>query len=506
VAKLLIFRGEALLDERELTEKTLRIGRSAQNDLVLEDPGKGVSREHAEIRFEDGCYVLVDRESQNGIWVSGTRVPSVVLDPDVSAAVGPYRLMLKAPVPVPVGQAAGPDTAPYLPPPPDPSAAPLVLDDVAPPPKKTPTPPPAPPPPARGVPVRPPQQGHHWYADPRVLGGAVAVVLIAVSAVVWYKVMHKPAPAVWDPAVAQALVASGKCQEALETQINPALRNDPNNRQALALRDGCNPPAPPPPSDATSSIPPAPTAADRLNEAETLLAANIATDCQRALDTINAVLAEDANNARAKDLSSKASVCINPPPRQSQTPSGDKPAVAISPAQGGLEVIQGETDKAYKARIDAMKKRYDDAVAVLASQKYVQAMRLLDEIVSDVPSGYRELAKLRGEARAAIKAEARSILDAAQAADKANEFDAAINGYRRAHDMDPSIQVDAQIQRLNGRKLEIGTDRCNKGKMEYAFGNGAGAIPLLQDAVKLLPPSDPCYGEARRLLQQLLGK
>ena len=52
MAKLLIYRGESLLDERELTEQTLKIGRGAQNDIVLEDPGKGVSREHAELRFE----------------------------------------------------------------------------------------------------------------------------------------------------------------------------------------------------------------------------------------------------------------------------------------------------------------------------------------------------------------------------------------------------------------------------------------------------------------------
>jgi hypothetical protein len=33
MAKLLIFRGEAQLDARELTEKTLRIGRGTQNDI-----------------------------------------------------------------------------------------------------------------------------------------------------------------------------------------------------------------------------------------------------------------------------------------------------------------------------------------------------------------------------------------------------------------------------------------------------------------------------------------
>src|SRR5688572_31487320 len=93
--KLLIFRGETLIDERDLAEQTVRIGRSPQNDIVLEDPGKGVSRNHAEIRFEGGRYTLFDHESQNGIWVSGARVRSVVLEPDVVATLGPFRLTLK---------------------------------------------------------------------------------------------------------------------------------------------------------------------------------------------------------------------------------------------------------------------------------------------------------------------------------------------------------------------------------------------------------------------------
>ena len=36
MAKLLIFRGESLLDERELTERTVRICRASQNDIVLD--------------------------------------------------------------------------------------------------------------------------------------------------------------------------------------------------------------------------------------------------------------------------------------------------------------------------------------------------------------------------------------------------------------------------------------------------------------------------------------
>ena len=77
------FAAKRWIVRSKLGRETFRIGRSEQNDLVLEDPGKAVSRNHAEIRYEGGRYVLADLESQNGIWVAGTRVPFVVLDPKI---------------------------------------------------------------------------------------------------------------------------------------------------------------------------------------------------------------------------------------------------------------------------------------------------------------------------------------------------------------------------------------------------------------------------------------
>jgi tetratricopeptide (TPR) repeat protein len=307
---------------------------------------------------------------------------------------------------------------------------------------------------------------------------------------------------VWDATIAQNLVASGKCQEALDTQINPALRADPNNQTALALRDGCSRAAAPPPSSTTSSVPPTPTAAERLAEAEPLLAANVVADCQKALDTINAVLAEDANNEKAKELLPKATACVNPQAKP-PGPSPEKLAVAVAPSQGGLDIVQGETDKAYKARIAAMRKKYEEALAVLASQKYVAAIRALDEIVPQVPTGYLDLAQRRDEARTAIRAEAKTIFDAAQTADQKNDFDTALDGYRRAHALDQSLQVDALIQRIMDRKLAIGRKRCNDGQVEFSYGNNAAAIAAFQDAVKYLPQSDACYATAKARLQQL---
>jgi predicted component of type VI protein secretion system len=516
VAKLLIFRGDTRLDERELTRETVRIGRGAQNDLVLEDPGKGVSRNHAEIRFEGGRYTLVDLGSQNGIWVSGSRVPSVVLEPGVSAAVGPYRLMMEAPVAAPVAAVAAIsdiDTAPI-----EPTQfsvpVPVDLDSLGAPPKKQESAPPAAEKRAGPVVKEPPRKERikeSTVTKPQpsslntgVLAGIGALVLVAAVGFTAYKLMRKPAPAAWDSSVAQALIGSGKCQEALDTQINPALQRNPTEAQALKLKDECGQKLAQTASATTSSIPPPPSLDDRLNEAEPLLQTNVAAECQKGLDIINAVLAEDATNQRAKDMGAKATACITPPKAAAPAAAAvERPAVPVPPSQGGLEVIQGETDKAYKARMAAARKKYEDAVAVLASQKYSQAAAQFAELMNDVPSGYLDLQQRREEARAGMRAEGKAALEAAQGADAKDNYDAAIAGYRNAHQLDPSIQVDALIQRVTDRKLAAGRSKCTQGLLDFSLGNNAAALPALRDAVRLLPQTDPCYATARARLQQL---
>jgi tetratricopeptide (TPR) repeat protein len=527
MAKLVIFRGDAQLTARELTEQTVRIGRGAQNDIVLEDPGKGVSRNHAELRFEDGRYTLVDLQSQNGIWVSGERVPSVVLEPGVSAALGPFRLMVEAPVVGPVAAVspvAAVDPATEMTQLSSRTAAPLELDSLVPPPEKpspvappaakpTSGPPPAKapaakpaaakaaPPPARKTPAQQPASS----TSARTIGiVAATVVLIALSAFIGYRLMNDGRPkTMWDAALAQQMVSSGRCQEALEKLINPALQADPNNQQALALKNGCTSAPPPAPSIVTSSIPAGPTADERLNQVEPLVTANVAADCQRALETINAVLGEDPNNERAKGLQAKATACANPAPARGGPPataSLDKPAVAVPPAQGGLDVIQGETEKAYRSRMTAMRKKYDDAVAILTSQDYVQAMKALDEIVPEVPSGYLDLAARRDEARSGIRAEAKSTYGRAQAAEGRGDFDGAVGLYRRAHQLDLSIPVEEHIQRI----INIVRKKCEEARLDLAFDSrNQTAISALQEAVKVLPATDGCAVSAKERLQQL---
>lgn len=56
----------------QLQKPVTRIGRSPDNDVVIAND-KRVSKYHAEIRREDGSYVVVDLQSTNGTMVNGQR-------------------------------------------------------------------------------------------------------------------------------------------------------------------------------------------------------------------------------------------------------------------------------------------------------------------------------------------------------------------------------------------------------------------------------------------------
>lgn len=68
--------------------KQFTIGRSSDNRLVIE--GELVSRYHAVIVYQEGQYILYDRESTNGTWVNGARIAQHVLQPGDQILIGPW--------------------------------------------------------------------------------------------------------------------------------------------------------------------------------------------------------------------------------------------------------------------------------------------------------------------------------------------------------------------------------------------------------------------------------
>ena len=73
-----------------LSGSRVMIGRSRDCDITLEDPN--ASRRHAELRNEDGRWIVTDLGSTNGVKVNGRRVQEAVLQPGDELAFGLARL------------------------------------------------------------------------------------------------------------------------------------------------------------------------------------------------------------------------------------------------------------------------------------------------------------------------------------------------------------------------------------------------------------------------------
>jgi hypothetical protein len=82
----------SLPDAGDLVSARVLIGRSSGCQLVLADDT--VSRRHAELRVEDGRWLLRDLGSSNGTWVNGRRVMEAEVRPGDVLHLGGAELRL----------------------------------------------------------------------------------------------------------------------------------------------------------------------------------------------------------------------------------------------------------------------------------------------------------------------------------------------------------------------------------------------------------------------------
>jgi predicted component of type VI protein secretion system len=69
---LRVYLNNSLLDQFELTDESLTIGRAPDNDIVLDNPG--VSSHHAVVETRGANHVLIDNKSTNGIFINNKRI------------------------------------------------------------------------------------------------------------------------------------------------------------------------------------------------------------------------------------------------------------------------------------------------------------------------------------------------------------------------------------------------------------------------------------------------
>ncbi len=476
MAKLVVLRGDTIDRKIDLVQLPARIGRGPNNQVVLQDPMKGVSREHAEIRLVDGRYLLVDLGSENGIWVAGRRVAEIALEPNVIASIGPFRLMLAEEATVPDTEVVKQMQRPAA------VAVPPASKPAAP--QPTPRAPAAP----RAAAAR---SGAPMNQRKLMIGGGVAALILVVGVVA---LMFRPDPPPPPPdftgtiANADRQISEGFCKEAVQT-IELELQRYPDNSDLLNAKrraDECVPP-PPPIGE------PIPDVVTELRNARQFLATR---ECQAARLRVANVLVYDAENVEAAELRKQVDSCLQPTTPKPTTP---QPVVVevVSPELGGLVVLPNESEREYRARMDAMRARYDEAIAALKEGATARALELLEGILAATPPGYLDVAaRLADAKRAMAKLRQRDVQDL----EKKELFDEAIAKLNEARAFDPSLSmfVENEISRIQKVKIAKGEEACKLASQDISYANKRSeAIENFRRALKLLPPDHPCYAVAK---------
>lgn len=86
---------DKVLETRTFDGGFVRIGRSRENDIILEN--LSVSREHAQIRYHDDRYTIIDLNSANGTMVNGVRVSKAEIVHEDVITIGKHKLYFSNP-------------------------------------------------------------------------------------------------------------------------------------------------------------------------------------------------------------------------------------------------------------------------------------------------------------------------------------------------------------------------------------------------------------------------
>jgi hypothetical protein len=481
VAKLIILRGDA--DEREvdLGERTVRIGRADQNDIVLADPAKSVSRAHAELRFEQGKYVIVDLNSQNGLWADGRRVPQATLEPGVPVVLGSYRLALKQelpPAPVPTDGTVV--LSPVRPDPPTAATMIAPLPTVAPPPPLAPTPNPTlrpaqPPPavatlpapgksaaaspaPARpaatpGTPPKPAAQvrpaSRHISKGALVAGFGVLLVTVLAAA------------AFLTPLGSQLAVWTGRTGTEPPAAAPAPAPADAGVVDTQPAAPGAQPPVVPPPPEQAVAVP---------------------ADMQPA--------ATPPRAARAQ---------VETPPVPGRAPD----ATAGGRRRGTATAAGGSPGSKPKPPNPAQK--LEEARAAMNAGDYLAAIAGFEAILAVDPQN-QNAADLLGVARGGARNASRSAVDTGSKAEASGDYAGAARHYERALELDPeSTAAHDAMRRLKARMQSDGEDAFKRARQYDALGRVQEAISMYEKAVQLLPADHANVKVARDRLAALKG-
>jgi Inner membrane component of T3SS, cytoplasmic domain len=446
VSKLVIFRGDAVETEIHLGGQTVRIGRDARNDVVLDD--KTVTRFHAEVVRQGGHYFIADMNSRNGIWMNKQRIKGKApLTLGVPVTLGAYELTLEDDLSTSdLDETPGGNRTVV-------GAATVAARDRS----------------AASTTGRP-SQAAAVMRKPVVFWsglGLATVLLCVVTYAVVRRVTARPAP--------------------------PPVAGD----QAPASSA-----APP-----VTSIP-APPSVDANIVAGYLAAARSAMDERNydaALqDDILPLLNLDPNNQDALDLKRQ----IEEAKAAQLAPKPAAPAPKTAPIVEVAEVpgIPRKANEAaadYTARAGRVQTNFREAGRNLEKQDFAAAIPRLQQVERDQP-GYQGVDALIADAVAKQKRLAEDAVDSGQKNEQAGKLLDAVRWYREAQRIDPgSPGARDRLAALNDRVTQEGLDAFGRAEVLRKRNDNAKAIELYKQAVELLPATNEKRADAMQWLEKL---
>jgi tetratricopeptide (TPR) repeat protein len=151
----------------------------------------------------------------------------------------------------------------------------------------------------------------------------------------------------------------------------------------------------------------------------------------------------------------------------------------------------GESVEEWHTRDRGVATRYDRAKAEAESDSFQAAIKDLRDLQREEPNYLNVptlLQRVQGRARSA----AQGAIDQGASLEKQGQLPEALQQYRRALAADPSVPgAEDSIQKVQARMKADGAEAYNKAMTYYTLARYSQAIPLFEQAVKLLPDGDP---------------
>ncbi len=441
---LSVYRDGVLYRQAELADAGLRIGRGPENDVVLEDPLKRVSRAHAELRLEEGVVTLSDLHSADGTLVDGVPIASAELALGQSFSIGPYVLTWDT-QPSSNGEgnvstlASVPDAGDPVTIAP-PASVPIAQPAVA------------------AAPAGPPSRINASGTVRRRSVGAV-LIAVAVLAVIASAAVIVRKRSAGDEGrahidAARQLVRDGRPEDAIRLHLDAVPPDDPAREEAQRLRA----------------------------QAETMIKARTA-----AAAPVEPAQGEPAAVADPPPEPEPAPLPAEEAPPTVRT-SGMEKKRAEAPAYPLLERRRGESAGSWQNRSRAAWEEYNKAAAAEQEERFDDAIRTFEGLEAAEP-GYRDVSTRLEGVRARQSALAHQLLDQGVQQQRRGEFGEALLTFEHAHRIAPGLAgvaeriTEARVAkgRACQQAYDDGLNYYNAGRYRDAGQHLTRALALCDD-------------------------